>query len=152
MTKKSDVLSDEELQAEYNSESDGIPIYSAKISEICKYIWAGSLAFFYATLSSGKETVAYGFYQQNKHYILAAAICGSIALIADYVQNVCGLEHASKFTNWIENTDEITRDQFNAHTTSVYSKLNTLFFWLQNIFCIAAALLTAYSIVNFITH
>lgn len=152
MTKNSDVLSTEELEAAYKKESEGIPAYSTKISELCKYIWAGSLAFFYATLSAGKETVAYGFYQQNKHYIFAAAICGSIALIAAYIQNICGLKHADKLVNWIENTRNITRDQYNARTTSIYSNLNTIFFWLQNIFCIAAALLTAYPIVNFITH
>jgi hypothetical protein len=152
MTDSSDLLDTESLQAAYEKEAENIPTFSTKISELCKYIWAGSLAFFYATLSSGKDTVAYQFYQQNQRYIIGAAVCGSIALIADYVQNVCGFRHAELLVEWIENTRNITRKQLNAHTTTVYSKLNTFFFWLKNICCIAAALLTAYSILKFIGH
>jgi len=146
----SGLLKAEELQAAYDKEAQQLPTFSGKISELCKYIWAGSLAFFYATMSSAKDTVAFAFYQQNKSYIFAAAICGSIALVADYVQNLCGFKHASKLVHWIENTRNITRDQLNEHTTTVYSVLNTVFFVFKNLCCIGAALLTAYSIVNFI--
>jgi len=152
MTDGSELIDSKELQAAYDKEAENIPTFSTKISELCKYIWAGSLAFFYATISSGKDTVAYTFYQQNQHYIFAAAVCGSIALVADYVQNVCGFRHAELLVHWIENTSDITRKQYNAHTTTVYSKLNTFFFWLKNICCVGAALSTAYSILNFITH
>jgi hypothetical protein len=152
MTDDSEVIDSGELQAAYDKEADNIPTFSNKISELCKYIWAGSLAFFYATISSGKDTVAYTFYAKNQHYIFAAAVCGSIALIADYVQNVCGFRHAELLVDWIETTKEITRKQYNNHTTTIYSNLNTFFFWLKNICCIGAALLTAYSILNFITY
>jgi hypothetical protein len=152
MTKNAELLDTASLQSAYDKEAGNIPTFSTKISELCKYIWAGSLAFFYATLSSGKDTVAYQFYQQNQHYIFGAAVCGSIGLIADYVQNVCGFKHAELLVDWIENTTNITRQQLNAHTTTVYSKLNTFFFWLKNICCIGAALLTAYSILNFVAR
>ncbi len=152
MTDDSDLIDSESLQKAYDNEASNIPTFSTKISELCKYIWAGSLAFFYATLSSAKDTVAYTFYQQNRHFIFAAAICGSIALIADYVQNLCGFKHAGAIVHWIEDTPNITRNQFNAHTTTIYSKLNTVFFVLKNFCCIAAALLTAYSLLNFVIH
>jgi hypothetical protein len=153
MTEDSDILKDEELQAHYKDESDNIPVFSAKISELCKYIWAGSLAFFYATLNSATGTAAGEFYQQNKHTIFAVAVCGSVGLICDYLQNVCALKHSDDLVDWIENTKNITRGQYNDHTKSVYSRLDDIFFWLKNISCIFAALFTAYSILNFvITH
>jgi hypothetical protein len=152
MTDHSGLIPSEELQAAYEKEAANIPTFSTKISELCKYVWAGSLAFFYATLSSAKDTVAYAFYQQNSRYIVGAAVCGSIALIADYAQNISGFKHASKLVYWIENTKNITKDQFNAHTTTVYSRLNTFFFGIKNVSCVGAALLTAYSIINFIMH
>jgi hypothetical protein len=152
MTHGSDLIDTKSLQAAYENEAKNIPTFSAKISELCKFIWAGSLAFFYATLSSGKDTVAFAFYQQNRPYIFAAAVFGSIGLISDYAQNVCGFKHAGELVHWIETTRNITRDQFNAHTTTIYSKFNTFFFGLKIICCIAAAALTAYSILNFIAH
>jgi hypothetical protein len=127
MADDSELMDDEEVQTHYDAEVANIPAFAASISELCKYIWAGSLAFFYATLSSGKDTVAHTFYVQNKRYILATAVFASIALIADYIQNLCGLKHAETFTEWIENTENILRTQYNAHTSTVYSRLNTVF-------------------------
>jgi hypothetical protein len=153
MTSGSDLLSTKELQKAYEEVAKNISTLSKKISELCKYIWAGSLALFYAALSSGKDTVAYAFYQQNKFYIFGAAVCGSIALISDYLQNVSGLKKAEEIVGWIEkNPGNITRDQLTAHRTTGYSKANIFFFRLKNVCCIAAAVLTAYSIVSFIAH
>jgi|SRR5580693_3356422 hypothetical protein len=155
MADSSELMNEKELQASYDAEVANIPAFAAKISEVCKYIWAGSLAFFYATLSSGTDTVAHTFYIQNKCYIFATAVFASIALIADYVQNLCGLKHAETLTEWIEsieNTENISRTQYNAHTSTVYSKLNSLFFYLKNVCCIAAALLIMCSIIRFIAH
>ena len=150
MSNGSDLIDTKDLQAAYDKEAANIPTFSTKISELCKFIWAGSLAFFYATMSSAKDTVAFTFYQQNARYILIAAICGSIALISDYVQNVAGFKHARKLVEWIENTEPITRNDFNAHTSSVYLKINSFFFFCKNVCCVVAAGLTAYSILNFI--
>jgi hypothetical protein len=152
MADDSDLMDDEEVQTSYDAEVANIPASAAKISELCKYIWAGSLAFFYATLSSGRDTIAHTFYIENKCYILATAVFASIALIADYIQNLCGLKHAETLTEWIENTEIISRAQYNAHTSTVYSRLNTLFFYLKNVCCIVAALLIMCSIISFISH
>jgi hypothetical protein len=151
----SELMSEEELQTSYDLEVANISAFAAKISELCKYIWAGSLAFFYATLSSGKDTVAHTFYIQNKGYILATAVFASIALIADYIQNLCALKHAEILTEWIESiedTKNISRTQYNAHTSTVYSRLNTVSFNLKNVFCVIAALLIMCSIISFIAH
>ena len=150
MSDGSQLIDSKDLQAAYDTEAKNIPTFSTKISELCKFIWAGSLAFFYATLSSGKDTVAFTFYHQNSPYILIAAICGSIALIADYLQNVAGFKHANALVEWIENTENITTGQFNAHTTTIYLKINSFFFIVKNLCCIGAAALTAYSILNFV--
>jgi hypothetical protein len=155
MVDDSELMKKKELQTSYDAEVANIPAFAAKISELCKYIWAGSLAFFYATLSSGRDTVAHTFYIQNKCYIFATAVFASIALIADYIQNLCGLKHAETLTEWIESiedTEKISRTQYNAHTSTVYSRLNTLFFNLKNACCIVAALLVMCSIISFIAH
>ena len=148
-------MSEEELQASYDLEVANISAFAAKMSELCKYVWAGSLAFFYATLSSGRDTVAHTFYVQNKWYIVASAVFASIALTADYIQNLCALKHAEILTNWIESIDDtknISRTQYNAHTSTVYSRLNTVFFNLKNVCCIIAALLIMCSIISFVAH
>jgi hypothetical protein len=101
-------------------------------------------------MSAGKDTVAFAFYQQNKGYVFIAAICGSLALVADYIQNLAGFKHASVLTGWIETTSNITRNQLNDHTTTFYSVINSVFFIFKNACCIIAATLTAVSILNFV--
>lgn len=150
MSNGSNLIDTKDLQAAYDKEAKNIPTFSTKISELCKFIWAGSLAFFYATLSAGRDTVAFTFYHENAPFILIAAICGSIALIADYVQNVAGFKHSKEIVIWIESTSKITRDQFNAHTATIYLKINSFFFVIKNLCCIAAAALTGYSILHFV--
>jgi hypothetical protein len=138
-------LKPQERQAAYNSEAANISDFSAKISDLCKYVWAGSLAIFYALVTSSTQT----FVGQQRSLLFIAAIAGALAFLFDYLQNISAYLHASKITAWLESKDEkIEIDEFNKQTESVYSFANQAFFVLKNIAVLVTAALVAYVIVT----
>jgi hypothetical protein len=130
----------EALAKAYQAEAQNIPTVSGKLSELCKYIWAGSIATFFALLTASSGTRAFEFYSANKTIVFAAAILGSFAFLFDYLQNLSALTHAKRLVRWIEQTDPIRIDQFNNMVASTWTRANFAFFCLKNLCAVLAAI------------
>jgi hypothetical protein len=66
----------EEVQRAYNNEVQDVPKFSGRMSDLCKYIWAGSMATLFALLTHPTERWSFW-----------AAVAGALAFILDYLQN-----------------------------------------------------------------
>jgi hypothetical protein len=153
--RKADFVPDKAIQEAYNSEFENIKIFANKISELCKLIWIGSLATYFAALTTGRESPGAAFYSSGRYLLLAAAICGTGAFVCEYIQNLCGYKHASQFTDWIENqmegANKIAYVEYNSRTDTAWAKMNGYFFLSKNIFAFASAVCILVAIVAFIT-
>jgi hypothetical protein len=144
----SDNLTQKEAQEAYNREAANIPEFAGKISELCKYVWAGALAIFYALVTSDPTSSAYKFLGNQRSLLFVAAIAGSLAFLFDYLQNISAYLHARLLVSWMERTDPIPREEFNRRTTSVFSWANALFFFAKNIAVLITAALVSYVILR----
>lgn len=128
------------VQKAYDTEFQNIKDISAKISELCKYIWAGSLATFFALITAQQNTRAFDFYTANKTIIFATAIFGSLAFIFDYLQYLSALAHATTIVKWFERTNNPDPRDFSHVVVSLWTKANFLFFCIKNAFAALAAI------------
>jgi hypothetical protein len=80
-------LDDKEAQEAYLRESAYIPEFTGRISDLCKYVWGGALAIFYALVTSDPTGSAYKFLGSQRYVLFIAAIAGSLAFLFDYLQN-----------------------------------------------------------------
>jgi hypothetical protein len=123
------------------------------MSELCKFVWAGSLALFLAALTSDQSKVVTSFYGNSRWFLLLAAICGSLSMVFEYLQFVSGYKHAVNFVTWIERQvtarTPITCSSYNQNTTTGLSRLNDAFFVAKNISALAAAVLIALAVIRF---
>jgi len=149
----SDPVPSDELQKSYDDESANIPFLSGKISELCKFIWAGSLAIFYATLTTASGDAAHAFYDKSRTYLLLGAIFGSLCLVFEYLQLISGYKHAVDFVDWVEKKvkakETITKSSYNERTVSVFSFLNDKFFLAKNSCAVVSAALIAFAVIRF---
>lgn len=136
-----DSVPEDVLTKAFDNEFTNINRFADKISELCKFVWAGSLATYFALLMSPKDTPGSIFFIQSKCFLLAAAACGTAAYVCDYLQSIYGYSHAMRIVSWIHQEDDVTYTKFNQMTESKYSRLNSLFFILKNVFAIIAAVL-----------
>jgi hypothetical protein len=127
-------------QKAYDTEFQNIAAISTKLSELCKYIWAGSLATFFALITAQQNTRAFDFYTTNKTIIFAAAIFGSLAFIFDYLQYLSALVHATRVAKWFERTPDANSEDFSRVAHSLWTKANFLFFCTKNAFAALAAI------------
>ena len=144
------LVPDGELQNLYEKEVENKYKLSAKISELCKFAWAGSIAFFYAVIVAPANTPSIKLYHDNKYFIISAAALGAIAFVSDYLQYVFAYKHTSDRVSWIERTTNIRRERLTQTAKSKYSRLNSLFFVLKNCAALTAALLVATTIIRFV--
>ncbi len=148
-----DLIRKDALQKGYDNEALRILELSAKMSELCKFVWAGSLALFFAVLTSAKTDAAYSFYDDTKKFLLAAAICGSLSLLCEYLQFASGYNHAARVVAWIEQKSivgsPITYTNYNQHTKSALTCMNDAFFVIKNFLAIASAALIAFAVIRF---
>ena len=124
--------------------------FAARISELCRYIWAGSLATFFSLLLAAKDTRAFDFYSASKSLLLVIVILSSVALLLDYVQNMAGFRTAKSITNWAEHSPRHTRKAYLALVNSPWLRLNVLCFVLKNICAIVAAILLGAAVWTFV--
>jgi|SRR5580704_13535416 hypothetical protein len=140
-------LTDKEAQEAYNRESANLPVFTSKISELCKYVWAGSLAIFYALVTADPKSAAYHFVGNARYLLFIAAVAGSLAFLFDYLQNLSAYLHAAQLVKWLESTNPIPAAEFNRRTTSVFSYANKIFFVLKNAAVLVTAALVSYVIL-----
>jgi len=146
MTAVSDIAPDD-LQKAYATEAANIPKFGGKLSELCKYVWAGSLAITYALATT--EKVVPAFTGVHRLLWIAAAGAGALALLFDYLQYLAAFIHARGFVDWIESAPKpIDREQFNRNTISAYSQANAFFFWAKNFVVFVAAALIASAVIG----
>jgi hypothetical protein len=148
--KNADVIPDDILQRAYDGEFENRRRFADKISEWCKFIWAGSIATFFALLTAAKDSQGATLFSATKYILLASAACGTIALVCDYFQNVSGDIHSEKITKWIEMQNRITYGEFNTKVKDAYTKMNGIFFILKNCFTIISAALIVIAILVFV--
>jgi hypothetical protein len=133
-------ISDDELQKAYANEAANIPKFGGKVSELCKYVWVGSLAIAYTLATADKPIPAFSGGQ--KYILIAAAGAGSLALLFDYLQYLSAYLHARRFVRWIESSSgPIELKVFNGKTVSIFSYANSCFFWAKNFAVFISAIL-----------
>jgi hypothetical protein len=141
------LVSKEALQKAYDDEVANLPKFGGKISELCKYVWAGSLAIAYALVTTEKPIPA--FSGTLKFVWVAAAGVGAVALLLDYLQYLSAFFHARNFVRWIETVPKpIELQTFNANTVSFFSRANSFFFWAKNAAVFASAALIAIAVIG----
>jgi hypothetical protein len=144
---KKDHLSDEEFQNAYNSESAYISESSRRLSELCKFVWAGSLAIFYALITTDPAKAGHSFSNSQRTLLFVAATAGALAFLCDYLQQFCAFMHAQRLVAWLESAEqEVAVEEYNERTSSVFSKANGFFFYAKNLAALFAAALVAYVI------
>ncbi len=139
-------LTRQERQDAYDTSVENVSKFSGRISELCKFVWAGALAIFYAlvTSESGGTTKFVG---AQKQILFLAAVAGSLALLFDYLQNISAYIQATKMADWIKDRDTIAVATYNRRTKDFWSKANAIFFVLKNLAVLVAAALVAYVII-----
>lgn len=145
---KPDNLSPAEKQAGYDAANKDAAEFSGKISELCKYVWAGALAIFYALVTAEPTSAAAKFVGVQRPLLFIAAIAGSLAFLFDYLQNITAHIHASKLTSWLANTSgAILRKEYDKRLGDVWAQANTYLFVAKNVAVLAAATLVAAVII-----
>lgn len=141
-------LTTKEKQDAYNSGVENISYFSGRISELCKFVWAGALAIFYALVTAEPTSAATKFIGAQRPLLFIAAIAGSLAFLFDYMQNIAAYIHASRLTSWLSKTERaIPVETYNARTKDCWSRANTFFFVVKNLAVLITASLVAYVII-----
>ena len=147
---KQTAMTDAEIQHAYENEAQNIPKFSGKMSELCKYIWAGSMATLFALLTSAAGTPAASFFSANRSLIVLAAVAGSAAFLLDYLQNAAAYRHFNNVAHWIESRDTFTREAYNEQTNSGWLSASRGLFVVKNFCALAAAALLGASVLRFL--
>jgi hypothetical protein len=145
-----ETLTAEEVQRAYDNEVQDIPKFSGRMSDLCKYIWAGSLGTLFALLTAAPATPAANFYAVNRSLVIAAAVAGSIAFVLDYLQNAVAYLHANRIVTWIERQTSIKRHEYNAKVNGELAPTGRALFVLKNLLALAAAALLGLAVVRFL--
>ena len=147
---KPQTLSTKEAQDAYDSEVANFSAFAGKISELCKYVWAGALAIFYALATTDPTSAANKILAGQRSILFMAAIAGTLAFLFDYLQNISAYWHAARLAKWLEEQSgkAIAVDDFNSRTTSFFSHANAVFFFLKNLAVLLTALLIAFAVVG----
>jgi hypothetical protein len=147
---KQTAMTNAEIQHAYESEAGNIQKFSGKMSELCKYVWAGSMATLFALLTSAPDTPAAAFFSANRTLIALAALAGSAAFLLDYLQNAAAYKHFNKITHWIEGRATFTREAYNTQTNSGWLSASQCLFVVKNFCALAAAALLGVSVLRFL--
>jgi len=139
-----------EIQSAYASESQKLPTYSGKMSELCKFVWAGSMATLFAVMTAAPDSTAAKFYSDNHYFMIGAAAAGSIAFLLDYLQNVTVYCHYKGLVHWIEGRTKFFREEYNQQTQSNWLAVAHVLFIVKNVCALAAAMLLALAVIHFI--
>jgi hypothetical protein len=140
-------LSKEDAQERYDYETKNIADASGRISELCKYVWAGSLAIFYALISAEQTSAAHRLIGSERSLLFIAAISGALAFVFDYLQNFCTYLHSLFLANWMESQDPIATDEYDRRIKSKFSIASEICFYIKNVAVMLTAGLVAYVIV-----
>jgi hypothetical protein len=144
------LIEEDKVTRIYEKQSESYAAFAARMSELCRYIWAGSLAAFFSLLLAAEGTRAFKFYTDNKSLLLAVVIMSSAALLLDYVQSWAGFRTAKSVIDWVENSSRYTRASYLVAIDSPWIKLNVFCFALKNICAILAAILLGYAVWSFV--
>jgi len=140
-------LTTQQRQDAYNNSVGNVEKFSARISELCKFVWAGALAIFYALVTAESASGAAKFVGSQRTLLFIAAIAGALAFLFDYLQNITAYIQATKLADWIKNRSTIAVTTYNARTKDGWSMANEAFFVLKNLAVLVAAALVAYVIL-----
>jgi len=141
-------MTDAEIQLAYDHESEKIPVHSGKMSELCKYIWAGSMATLFALLTAASGTPAASFFSANRMLIVISAVSGSAAFLLDYLQNAAEYQHFNTVVAWIEGRTSFTRQEYNKQTRTAWLSAANCFFFVKNICALASAALLGLAVLR----
>ena len=139
-------LTPEQRQGVYDTSADNIIKFSVRISELCKFVWAGALAVFYALVTAEPTSAASKFMAAQRPLLFIAAIAGALAFVFDYLQNITAYIQATRMVNWIEARAAIDRSEYNGKTKDFWARANEVFFIVKNVAVLIAAVLIAYVI------
>jgi hypothetical protein len=140
-------LNRKEKQDALDNSVKDVSLFSGRISELCKFVWAGALAIFYALVTSDPTSTATKFIGTQRPLLFVAAIAGSLAFLFDYLQNISAYIFERRYTNWIKSQDVISIAKNNKRTNDGWSKANSFFFVLKNVAVLITAALVAYVII-----
>jgi hypothetical protein len=144
------LIEEDKVTRIYEQQSESYAAFAKRMSELCRYIWAGSLATFFSLLLAAEHTRAFDFYVANKSLLLVIVILSSAALSLDYVQSWAGFRTAKSVIDWVENSSRYTRASYLVAIDSPWIKLNVFCFVLKNICAIVAAILLGYAVWTFV--
>jgi hypothetical protein len=144
------LIDHDQVERIYEQQSLSYAAFAARMSELCRYIWAGSLATFFSLLLAAPNTRAFDFYAANKSLLLAVVVLSSVALTLDYVQNWAGFRTAGSVINWVENAPRYTRVSYLRAIDSQWLQLNVLCFVFKNFCAITAAILLGIAVWTFV--
>jgi hypothetical protein len=144
------LIKHKEVARIYERESQKYSAFAARMSDLCRYIWAGSLATFFSLLLAAEKTRAFEFYAANKSLLLVIVILSSAALLLDYVQSIAGFRTAGSVANWVEGGPPYRQADYQALADSGWFRLNVWCFVLKNICAIAAAILLGIAVWTFV--
>lgn len=141
-------LTEKEAQGAYDSQVANVTLFAGKISELCKYVWAGALAIFYALITTDPAGPANKFLGGHRSLLFVAAAAGALAFLFDYLQNFCAYKHALSLARWLESEPgQITVEEQNRRTSGVYLIANAAFFYAKNFAVLVTASLLVYVIL-----
>jgi hypothetical protein len=140
------MLTKEEIQSSYDKEIESIRTQTARISELCKYSWAGALAIFFSLVVAAKDSEAARF-THGIRFLWLAAIAGAIAFIFEFLQFIFAYIHSRRFADWLGEQRQVSKPQHDAQTTSFLVTLNLAFFRLKIVASLLAAALVALGIL-----
>ena len=140
-------LTRQERQGAYDTSVENISKFSARISELCKFVWAGALAIFYALVTADPTGGAAKFIGAQRPLLFIAAIAGALAFLFDYLQNITAYIQATRLADWIKDRNKIAASTYNKRTKDGWAAANAIFFVLKNIAVLVTAVLVAYVIL-----
>ena len=74
--------------------------FAGRLSDVAKFVWAGTLALFYGAMFADKGALA-DFFHAGGLWLWLAAICGGAALAFDLVKNWAGLTLSRDAQVWL---------------------------------------------------
>jgi hypothetical protein len=143
-------MTDAEIQRAYEKEAEILPRSTGKMSELCKYAWAGSMAVMFTLLTAEEKTRAAEFLTKNRYFMIGAAVCGSVAFVLDYLQNLAAYKHSRNIVDWIEARTTFTREDYNQQTQGFWLSTSKVLFFVKNCFAVASAVLLGLSVLDFL--
>jgi hypothetical protein len=141
------MLSKEEIQSSYNDEQKNISTFSGKLSESCKYAWAGALALFFTSIvAANAETLAR--FKSVFDLLWIAAFFGALAFLLEIFQYIAAYVHARTFTAWMAAQTEIAKGDHDKKAYGPLTKANFILFVLKVICSLLSAAFVALGMVS----